>query len=335
MLSNNGYILFHNKLTNKELNFGLSCIQNDNKVDYVIMKKFIDNIFFPTIQKNIDVIKEPNYVKFRFSNNNNSTDASTFHADIYNHVGIELLPIYTCLCYFDDAQLEIIPGSHKYNNNGQSINTYKKKIILNIQRGDILVFHANMHHRGINYNKEANRRLLQVFEVFPDSETYNKHFSKLVIVQSSESFIIKKILSPIMYNTSKFPSIINFINFFHYILMYNDFQYKIAFIDIAPWDKKNRYITYEPGRRIFMENLEINNKIEDLNVNVLCNKNVNSIYCSNYYLYVFLLYSFIIVIIIYIINKFVNKKFVNKKFVNKKFVNEKIVNKIKFKKIKI
>ena len=32
MLSNNGYILLRNKLKNKELNFGLSCIQNVNSV---------------------------------------------------------------------------------------------------------------------------------------------------------------------------------------------------------------------------------------------------------------------------------------------------------------
>ena len=31
-----------------------------------------------------------------------------------------------------------------------------------------------MHHRGINYNQTENRRLLQVFEVFPDKETYFK-----------------------------------------------------------------------------------------------------------------------------------------------------------------
>mgnify|MGYP000129361887 CR=1 FL=1 len=35
---------------------------------------------------------------------------------------------YTCLCYFDDAQLEIIPGSHKFNNIGSSIESYNKKI---------------------------------------------------------------------------------------------------------------------------------------------------------------------------------------------------------------
>ena len=323
MLSNNGYILLKNKLKNKELNFGLSCIQNDNKVDYTIMKKFIDNIFFPTIQKNLNIMKEPNYVKFRFSNNNNSTDASTFHGDIYNHTSNELLPIYTCLCYFDDAQLEIIPGSHKYNNNGQSINTYNNRITLNIQRGDILIFHANMHHRGINYSKTVNRRLLQVFEVFPDFETYKKHFSKLVIVQSSESFIVKNISGPILYHISKFPTIINFVTFFHYILMYNNLQYKIVLLDISPWEKKNNYITYESGRRSNMEDLEKNNKYEDLNVNILCNQNVKSVYCGNYYIYVFLLYVFVIIIffiIIYAVSKSINRNN-NKKL---KFKNPKL-----------
>ena len=63
-----------------------------------------------------------------------------------------------------------------------------------------------------------------------------------------------------------------------------------------------------------MEDLEKNNKKEDLNVNILCNQNVKSVYCGNYYIYLFLLYVFVIIIffiIIYAINKSINKS-VNK-----------------------
>lgn len=152
-INNDGYILLRNVLTENDLEYGLSSIV-DNKVDYFIMKKYIDNVFFPKIKKTSNIITDPHYVKFRVSNNNNSTDASTFHGDIYNNTNNELLPIYTCLCYFDDAQMEIIPGSHKYNNIGSSIESYNKKIILDIKHGDILIFHANIHHRGINFNKK-------------------------------------------------------------------------------------------------------------------------------------------------------------------------------------
>ena len=191
-LEKNGYMLISNILSDDELNYGLSSIKDSNKVDYLIMKKFIDNIFLEKIKLNCKTIKEPHYVKFRFSNNNNSNDASTFHGDIYNHSNTELLHIYTCLCYFDDAQLEIIPGSHKYNNSGWSIDSYNNKKIINVMKGNILIFHANIHHRGINYNKSGNRRLLQVFEVFPNKEIYNKHSSKLIIVKSYDNIFIKK-----------------------------------------------------------------------------------------------------------------------------------------------
>ena len=162
-IKRDGYILLPNALTNEELEGGLACMKHDNKVDYSIMKRFIDTIFFPSIQRNIgDVITQPKYVKFRFSNNNNSTDASTFHGDIYNHTKTQILPIYTCLCYFDDAQLEVIPGSHNYNNNGISLQSFNNRKALDVKRGDILVFHSNMHHRGINYNKKGLERLIKL-----------------------------------------------------------------------------------------------------------------------------------------------------------------------------
>ena len=316
-IKNNGYILLKNVLAGGELNFGLSCIQNDNKVNYSIMKQFIDNVFFSAIQKNTNVIKNPNYIKFRFSNNNNSTDASTFHGDIYNHTNTELLPIYTCLCYFDDAKLEVIPGSHKYNNNGWSIDTYNKKVVLDVRRGDILVFHSNMHHRGVNYNKIGDRRLLQVFEVFPDQETYNDHLSKLVIVQSSKSFLMQNLINPVLYNLSKFPTIIDYATYFHYILMYNDLHYKISLMDISPWEKINKYVSYEPGKRVNIE--ETTNKLEDLNVNILCDKNVYSTPYSNFYLYFYILYWVVSLIILYMIKKiwFNGYKFTKLKFLKK------------------
>ena len=129
-LHKEGYFLLPNVLTKDELLVGLSSIQK-NGVDYSKIKDFIDTIFLKKI-KETTTLTDPKYVKFRFSNNNNSTDASTFHGDIYNHSSIELLPIYTCLCYFDEAQLEIIPGSHKKTHEW-SIQSYNKKKILFIK----------------------------------------------------------------------------------------------------------------------------------------------------------------------------------------------------------
>jgi len=312
-----GYIILKNKLTDTELEYGTSSIQGTpssiqgtpssiqgtpssiqgTQVDYTKVKSFIDDIFLYKI-KELGIMTDPHYVKFRLSNNNNSTDASTFHGDIYNHTSIEILPIYTCLCYFDDAQLEIIPGSHKYNNLGSSIKSYNKKQIIHVSRGDILIFHSNIHHRGINFNKTSNRRLLQVFEVFPDKETYDEHSSKLIIVKTSDSMLVKNIVSPLMYELATYPTIINFLTMVHYILMYNDLHYKMSFMDIDPAQKKDHYITYEPTQRIHDLN-----KTGDLNVNIICDTNVKTVSYSNYYLYFYIIYWIVSFILIYFIYK--------------------------------
>jgi hypothetical protein len=40
-------------------------------------------------------------------------------------------------------------------------------------------------------------------------------------------------------------------------------------MDLAPWTKSNKYITYEPGKRKHYKELTNN---EELNINVLCDK---------------------------------------------------------------
>ena len=289
---NDGFILLTNQLTNSELDFGLSSIQG-KKVDYTKTKQFIDEIFLHKIKERSGFITDPRYVKFRLSNNNNSTDASTFHGDVYNNTSSELLPIYTCLCYFDDARLEIIPGSHKYNRRGWSFESYNKRQLIHVKRGDILIFHANTHHRGVRFNKTDNRRLLQVFEVFPDKETYDEHISKLITVKSHDSILVKNIINPFMYELSNYPFIINILTMIHYVLMYNDLHYKISFMDISPQDKKNNYITYEPSERMIFNDLV---EKENLNINIICDEKAKAISCSNYYLY-----FFIIMILIFIL----------------------------------
>lgn len=290
-INNDGYILISNLLNMNELEYGVSSIK-DKKVDYTITKEFIDNILLKKIIKNTDFITEPCYCKFRLSN---STDASTFHGDIYNRSKCEIMPIYTCLCYFDDAQMELIPGSHK-NNSGFGIESYNKKKMIEVKRGDILIINANIHYRGINYNKTKDCRLLQIFEMFPDKETYDNHFSKLVIVKSDST--MKKIIDPLLYEISKYPSVINFINMIQYILMYNDLHYKIALMDLSPNEKTDRYVSYEPGTQILFNELENHH---DLNVNIICDKDVNYVPPGKFYLNIYILYFIASLIFWYII----------------------------------
>lgn len=87
---------------------------------------------------------------------------------------------------------------------------------------------------------------------------------------------------------------------FHYFLVYNDLQYKVALMDLDPWTKTNKYITYEPGKRKNYNELTNN---EDLNINVLCDKNSITENPSNFYFYIYILYYIVSGIIIYYIVK--------------------------------
>lgn len=291
-----GYVVLRGVLSENDLNNGLSSMMG-KQVDYKILKNFIDTIFLPSIIKNQQFITDPHYIKFRFSNNNNSTDASTFHGDIYNHSDVKILPIYTCLCYFDDTRMEIIPGSH-IKSNDLSITSYNKKIVIPLQRGDILIFHSNIHHRGVNFDKKGDRRLLQVFDVFPDMETYREHSNKLLIVTADK---ITKSAGTLSYYISKIPILIDIVSFFHYHLTYYDLQYKLPMLDISPSDKKNRYVSYEAARRVNTLG------VEEQNINIICNK-AETIPHGTHYRYLIIVYLLLMVLGVFIVYKILTNK---------------------------
>ena len=296
-IHSDGYIILKNILTKEQLQKGLNSDKN-GIIDYKLLKQYIDTIFMPSIVSNTDFIKNPTYIKFRYSNNNNSTDASTFHSDIYNYTKDEIIPIYSCLCYFDKTQLEIIPGSHtkKFHKENTSISSFQKKITVTIEPGDIVIFHANMYHRGTNFNTSGNRRLLQVFEVFPDDVTLKKYYDKLLTVITSNT-TSSTIVNSLSYAISKIPMIIDNISFLHYFLVYNDLQYKIILNDIAPWDKSDKLITYEPGKRMLYEK---NTGKDPMNVNIICKDSLTTV---PGYFYIFIFYFIVFFIIYYVVSK--------------------------------
>jgi hypothetical protein len=72
-------------------------------------------------------------------------------------------------------------------------------------------------------------------------------------------------------------------------------------MDISPYEKKNKYISYEPGKRVYFENLI--NKEEELNVNIVCDKKINSISYGNYYMYIYIIFLFTSLLVVYTITK--------------------------------
>jgi hypothetical protein len=67
--------------------------------------------------------------------------------------------------------------------------------------------------------------------------------------------------------------------------MYNDIHYKLGLIDLPPWEKANKYISYEPAKTISI------NKITDseiTNINIFCDDSITIKSGSNFYFFILL-----------------------------------------------
>ncbi len=264
-LDKRGYVIIKNPLTQQQLNNGLSSVKvvgNKSQIDYTILTNFIDNDFIPKINEKLNW--KAIYMKYRFSNHQNAKDASTFHGDVYNFVDDNIMEIYTGLIYFDEAVLEVIPGSHLKNDLSSNCQ-FNNKISLKISAGDMLVFHANLHHRGVFYEStNKNRRILQVFDIFPNEELYNKNQPKLLSVITGNSGLIDSFTS-LSEVISKIKFINDIINYVSYMLMNNNIQYSIVFSDISSDKKTGRYVGYVPGKIDVVKK----NTLQDWNINII------------------------------------------------------------------
>lgn len=231
----NGYMVLP-AISKHEQEYALSCLEEDG-VNYEKVKHFIDTMFLPKLP-----FQDPVYIKSRFSNNNNSIDASVFHSDVYNYTDDREIPMYTALCYLDEAQMELIPNSH-LKPNLSPLEELNKAIVIKLKPGDILVFNARIVHRGKNFSN-GNRRLLQVFEIFPTRELYEQYSPNYFTVDTSGQ------RSTMLYYVAKIPFLITIVNFIVYFLHYYDLKYVISLSDLPPWQKYGYYITYEPGGRV-------------------------------------------------------------------------------------
>jgi hypothetical protein len=243
-LNKDGYIIIKKGIT--DFDQVLNSINGDI-INYTDIKDFIDNTFLLTIQKNLFDITDPIYIKFRFSNNNNSIDASVFHKDDYNHTDLDVVPLYTSLCYFDNAELELIPGSHIKGELGL-IDLYKNRKVLFLEKGDIVVFHSNIYHKGLNFTKGKDRRVLQVFGIFPNKPIYNELKNKIKIVNTSNNKITER---NSLYYLSQNETYLRILNYFMLIIVYLDIQYILTLQDLPFFYKKGKISSYEPSGRIY------------------------------------------------------------------------------------
>jgi hypothetical protein len=193
-LERDGYLLLRNIIPADDIKDAQNAI-TQTEVSYNIIDKYIQNSMLGIINKKFGWQSVHN--KYRVSNNNNSSDASTFHRDIIcqdiyykNKNEWQLNPAMTILSYLDTTIMEIIPGTHikPIIEWSEVIKTYKTRLQFTLNPGDILVFYSTTLHRGIFTENLAHRRLIQVFETYKTKDEYNKYSNDIYHVKSNETY---------------------------------------------------------------------------------------------------------------------------------------------------
>ena len=311
-IEKSGYLLFKNVLTPIQLGIAEDTIKPNNMVDYNQLKKFIDQIYLNKLNSILGW--NCTYNKFRLSSSSNSNlkDAASFHGDVYNFTKNDTIPIYTALCYLDSATVEVIPGTHKGKVKSDA---YKSRVQLNINPGDIIIFQANLHHRGIPGNNA--RRLIQIFEIFKNEESFNMYNPRFLTVLTSQCWPIK-----FMYNKTKLfikqsqeqsqeqskstSTDVGFtlIDKLHYWLVVNNIQYSLIGLDIPFESKVNKFVGYEPGPRDIIKP----NQTQPLNINMIVRSHPTEIpSCIQINLAIILILGLIIWFLFYKTKLFKNK----------------------------
>lgn len=181
-LNKHGFLLLKDVISKDDIVFGRKCYIPPDLLNYTEMNKYVDKCLsivkqqiFPTLKDNIIC------TKYRASDNNNNTDAGAFHRDLVSFNGVNP-PVFTVLSYLDVSKMSIIPESHKHLHNNPLKAWYmrkKAKTIL-INPGDILIFFATCLHKGEFVHNQNHRRLIQMFDVFPNSKVYQTLHPKIL-----------------------------------------------------------------------------------------------------------------------------------------------------------
>ena len=237
ILSNMGYRIYRNVLDkNKVMEFRDTVTDT---LDYGEGKEYIYKNIIPVLKNAFS--DEVRCTKFRISNNNNSTDAASFHRDINSHsYNNGEIPVYTALNSLDGGVMEVIPGSHKKQkfNILESFSRLNDKRYIKLNPTDLLIFNSNLLHRGNFTIKQPNRRLIQIFEIFPNKEIYdlyNKKIQTLTFSLKNASYI------PYMV---KIPVLNKFVGLYEYLRMSTQ-RWSIKGSNEEKWDSDDFYSSHE------------------------------------------------------------------------------------------
>jgi len=180
LLKEKGYVKLSNAISDKELETGRNCFDN-NKVNYVGLDEFIKDICIPKINS---IIKwDIQFIQYRALNNNN---LPLFNTDVLSTIPINKFTndIFTLIIYLDKNQIEGVPGSQnviKYTACEANKLRYEK---LEMNPGDCLLFNSSILNKTINKG-----RLIQISNVFENKKKMGNIISLLVPIngRSNES----------------------------------------------------------------------------------------------------------------------------------------------------
>jgi hypothetical protein len=237
--------LFRSCLTQDQIRVLETSIVAPDQVNYIQVQTFIDSIVLPFVAQQLKWDAAPIYNKFRFSNGNNSIDALAFHRDTYNYTkdGV-IVPLYTVIVYINPTVMEVIPDTNFHNEYRLSdISSLRSKITrLEIPHGSILVFPATLLHRGVFHLNKKDRKVLQIFDVYPTRDIYDKFYDKLLLAKFPQTK-----MGYFSYIIGKSRILSNIFVWLHFYIVILQVQYSLVWKDIPHKARQMYYVTNEPG----------------------------------------------------------------------------------------
>jgi len=265
-LNKDGFLVLKNVLNMNRINYAKELI--NSKVNYFRLKDFLDNDMINTVNNILNL--NIDYTKYRVSNNNNSSDAASFHRDLQSYTN-ESPEVFTVLAYLDKSHMELVPNTHQ----NISIPVYNMKSFLNkrttveMNPGDILIFYATLVHRGIFYDtNNNNRRLIQLFDCVDINQMEQLKRQILHIPCKNNC---SSLFNNINITLNKNFVISELINFISTIITFKGYGYPYYGLSLVTNDKEIKYLSTEANKkRLYNPEtndtyLEINNYVMNIN----------------------------------------------------------------------
>ena len=146
----------------------------------------------PLIESSIDTLNKVTgwnsvYAKYRASagctvDSSNASDAAAFHRDIQVHETTPP-PLFTLVMYYDEADLAILPKSHRKLDMGLIEYAKYPSQTIHFNEGDAILFNSSMMHRGMFKTIGESRRCVQIFDIAPTPELADKWYPKMLHLQ--------------------------------------------------------------------------------------------------------------------------------------------------------